>query len=267
MRDTGPMPDAEAPTGQRPTDATAVAGLPDLDPVPRTGSSAPAARRPYAESRGDAGSGPAGWGPPAGPAPWPDPTADGAGPTVARPAPPDAPPTAPAPPTGPPTGPAPVDGGYRPGEPLKRPLSASRPDADVHPARRAAAGPVPAAVQDAARRAGRVALVLAVAGVALTIVFFPVGALLDLAAVALGIRAVVLARRARVPAAPGGTAIGLGAVAALVAVVLGVVLGIFWTEARSFMSCSREAMTTTARDACTAGLRNDLQRRVDGWSR
>ena len=279
------MPDADAPTDPRPSGAPAGDGgpgggsrgdgLPELDPLPLTGTSAPAARRPYAEGWAAPGPGPAGWGPPDGPTPWPEPVAaqPPGGTVSAGQPPPDGRWGSGSTPTGQPgtSGASGGSGGYRPGEPLTRPASAARPGADSGPVRRsgreAPGGPVTPAAQDAARRSGRVALLLAVVGLVLTFIVFPVGAVLDVTAVVLGVRAVARAHRARTSAVPGGAAIGVGALSTALAVLALVVLAVFWTEARAYTECSRDALTTTATDSCTTQLRDDLRRHVDGWSR
>ena len=307
------MPHPDVPSGQ-PTDADAGAGSGDggsgsgdatgggdlgaLDPLPRTGTSAPAAHQPYATAREAVGTriaapapvdrGPYGGAQPANPDAGdtrthdtrtgdPDrygPGEDG-GPTASERPPPDgrwsggsAASDAARAARAAPAGQSVRPGGYRPGEPIRRPASAGAapgPAAVAGPGR--PAGPVGPELVAASRRTSRAALFLAIAGVFLTIAFFPVGAALDIGAIVLGVRARRLARRARTSGAPGGVAIGLGVPALVAAAFFAVITAVFWTEVRSFASCSSTAITTTTRDECTAQLRTDLQRRVDSLTR
>jgi len=314
------MPDPDAPSGPR-TDADADAGaggggadggdsphgggdggthgggdLGTLDPLPRTGTSAPAARQPYATANEPVGvrtgpppamdrgpyadtapvsdTDPHTADPPAADTGRYDPGGDG-GPSASEQPPPDgrwsggsaasdaarAARSARAAQSAQP-------GSYRPGEPIHRPTSAgTSPGPGAAPAAGRPTGPVGPELQAAARRASRGALLLAIAGVALTIVFFPVGAALDIGAIVLGVRARRLARQARTSGAPGGVAIGLGIPAVLLSLLFAVLTAVFWNEGRAYVSCTSTAITTTTQDQCTAALRTDLQRRVDAWTR
>ncbi len=296
------MPDSDAPSGPRPGDGVDAGGAPaggddlsTLDPLPRTGTAAPAARLPYATAREPVGTrigppartdrGPYGDSPPTEepPAAGPDrfgPGEDG-GPSVSasEQPPPDgrwaggsaASEAARATRAGQAVGsarPGQQDGGYRPGEPIRRPSSADTgPGPGFAPAPGRPSEPVGPELAAAARRAARGALLLAITGVGLTILFFPIGGVLDVAAIVFGVRARRLARRARTSGAAGGFAVGLGIPAVLLSIVFAALTAVFWTEGRTYVSCASTAITTTTQDRCTAQLRTDLQRRVDAWTR
>lgn len=286
------MPDSDAPSGPRPGAGVDADGVPagggdlsTLDPLPRTGTAAPAAPLPYATAREPVGTG---IGPPArtdrdvagrdvagrdGGPPVPiseQPPPDGrwAGGSAASDA---ARAAAGAARAGQAVGsarPGRQDGGYRPGEPIRRPTSAGTdPGPGFAPVPGRTSGPVGPELAAAARRTARGALLLAITGVALTILFFPIGGVLDVAAVVFGVRARRLARRARTSGAAGGFAIGLGIPAVLLSIVFAALTAMFWTEGRTYVGCASTAITTTTQDKCTAQLRTDLQRRVDTWTR
>lgn len=260
------MADGAAPTGS--SDAAATDQLPELDPLPYTGTSAPAAQRPYAGESDP-------------PLQRPPERRDGSSP-------PSAPPTAPA--------------SYRPGEPIRRPASADQPGADPGqgPAERRASVTTPAETGDTGTEAtrteatrigatgarpdsgyretgtgqptqqevnlaGRNALTLAVVGALLTVAFFPVGAILDVVALVFAARAIGQAHRARVPARAGRIALAVGIPATAFAVLATLVIGLFWRESWSWATCRRDALTSSASAACTTTFQQDVQTRVDSW--
>jgi len=139
-------------------------------------------------------------------------------------------------------GPAP----HQPPPPLRPPVGPQR--------------PVPPPADAQVVRAGRRAAVTGVAGLVLSVLLFPVGLVLDVAAIVLGVRA----RRAapagtRVPGAVAGVA--LGAVGVLVASTVLAVTAANWSSVRRYEQCSSGANTGLARQDCQDRLRRDLERR------
>ena len=113
-------------------------------------------------------------------------------------------------------------------------------------------------------RAGRTAALLGLAGVMLSVLFFPVGLLLDVAAVAVGVGALRRARQtgAAAPGAISGVVTGLlGGLLALGALVFVVT---FWAEISAYRSCVSGANTEIARGLCEETLRESLGRRLPG---
>jgi len=129
------------------------------------------------------------------------------------------------------------------------------------------APPEPAGVRGPTSRGpeipgGRAALFLGLAGLVMSVVVFPVGLVLDIAAIVLGLRA-----RKRAAAAgghaPGATgAVVAGMVGAVFAAGVLTFLAVFWTEFRDYRECLSGANTEIARERCTSTFRGDVEDRL-----
>jgi uncharacterized membrane protein len=125
------------------------------------------------------------------------------------------------------------------------------------------------------RRTARHALIYGMAGVVLSVLFFPFGLAFDVLAIVLGVRAVRAARReAEAPQFNAALRVGgerqvraTGAVSGIVLGSLGIALvvivltfaAIFWKPIRSYYDCTSGANTETAKQSC----RDDLQRSIN----
>lgn len=112
------------------------------------------------------------------------------------------------------------------------------------------------------RNRGRYALALGLAGLLAAFIAFPLGPILGVAAIVLG----VLARRAArdawttVPGAKAG--IVLGIVATALSTIVIVTMVVFWDEAMEYQECISGANTQTAREACYERLMERLTERL-----
>lgn len=139
------------------------------------------------------------------------------------------------------------------------PLPAA-PLAGAVPAPRPPAGPPAPPADERVLRAGKRAAVTGAAGLVLSVLIFPVGLLLDVAAIVLGVRARRGAPRgAPVPGAVAGVA--LGAVGAVLAATVLTITVVNWSSVRRYEQCSSGANTGLARQDCQDQLRRDLERR------
>lgn len=145
-----------------------------------------------------------------------------------------------------------------PGRPLAPPTG-WQPAPGWEPAPRPPARPEDVA---SARRLGRLGIYTAVMGVVCSLVFFPVGFVIDIVAIVLGIRARRRAVAAGISEGSGVVSVVLGAVGLSLAIVLAAVVAVFWTEIRDYRSCASGANTHAASADCEAALRDDLMRRV-----
>jgi len=96
----------------------------------------------------------------------------------------------------------------------------------------------------------------------MSVVVFPVGLVLDIAAIVLGLRA-----RKRAAAAgghaPGATgAVVAGMVGAAFAAGVLTFLAVFWTEFRDYRECLSGANTEIARERCQSVFRGDVEDRL-----
>jgi hypothetical protein len=123
-----------------------------------------------------------------------------------------------------------------------------RPGGDRSPARRI----------DPAVRSGFAAFYWGVSGLVMSIMFFPVGLVLDVAAVILGVRARRRARAAGVSRGPATAAVCLGAGGVA---LVGVILALLGPELTSYSSCLSGANTQIAKDNCRTALYDRLERR------
>lgn len=107
-------------------------------------------------------------------------------------------------------------------------------------------------------RGGRIALAVAVPGLVLSVLFFPLGLVLDVGAIVVGVRA--LRRAERAPGAIAGVVLGsLGAV--LVAMVIAL-LGVFWQEVRAYQECMSGANTISTQEQCRAEFKQAIETRL-----
>lgn len=107
---------------------------------------------------------------------------------------------------------------------------------------------------------GRRALVLAALGVLLLVPVLPAGAVLSLAGLVLGIRALRAAGAARGTAPGAVPAVVLGALGSAAAVVLLLAAAVLWPQIRDYRDCISGANTEIAKDVC----RVDLERATPG---
>lgn len=122
-------------------------------------------------------------------------------------------------------------------------------------------------------RGGRIALLLAVPGIVLSVFFFPVGLVLDAGAVVIGVRALRRARRRRTQetgapqptrqaGAPGAIAgIVIGSTGLLVVAVVVTVFALFYQEVRSYQECMSGANTIRSQQKCLNQFENAIRER------
>lgn len=93
--------------------------------------------------------------------------------------------------------------------------------------------------------------------------FFPLGLALGVGALVVG-RRTLRAARTSGTAAPSRTAVGmtLGALGAALAVLVGIVVAMFWPQLRDYESCRAGANTQIAQQACDTQLRTALLDRI-----
>ncbi len=115
-------------------------------------------------------------------------------------------------------------------------------------------------VEQVARRS-RLALVLGLASLPVTVVFFPVGIALSVAALILGIRARRAARRSGLPRRPATIGVVAGSISLALGVLVAVVVITFWSELRAYESCISGANTHQSTSECTKQLSDSLDRR------
>ena len=113
-----------------------------------------------------------------------------------------------------------------------------------------------------ARNQGRFALVFGISGLVASIVVFPVGLALGIAATVLGALARRAGRNARVVVPGAVPGLVLGIVATVFASLLTVTAVIFWDEAVEYQQCSSGANTQTARDGCQQQLEERILDRL-----
>lgn len=114
-------------------------------------------------------------------------------------------------------------------------------------------------------RGGRIAIVLALPGVFLSVVFFPLGLALDVAAIVLGARALRRVKRnqgvhGKAPGAIPG--IVIGAVGAVLATIMITLLAFFWTEVRAYQECMSGANTLSSQETCMTKFEHAIQDRL-----
>lgn len=123
-------------------------------------------------------------------------------------------------------------------------------------------------------RRGLIALFLGVAGVVLSVLFVPVGLVLDVAAIVVGLRAVrgsgpergwesgepTGGGKGRAPGAVPGVV--LGSVGVVLAAIVLTVLGFFWQEVRAYQECMSGANTITVKERCRAAFERSIERRL-----
>jgi hypothetical protein len=112
-------------------------------------------------------------------------------------------------------------------------------------------------------RSATATLVSGLAALLGAVFFFPMGLILGLGALVVGWRTLRTARAAGA-AAPSRTAVGmtLGALGAGLAVLVGLVVVIFWPQLRDYESCRAGANTQIAQQACDTQLRTALLDRI-----
>lgn len=110
-------------------------------------------------------------------------------------------------------------------------------------------------------RSGRAALLLGFSGVALSVIFFPLGLVLDVAAIVVGVRALRRARQ-RHGKAPGALAgVISGSLGACLVVVVVTVLAFFWQEVRAYQECMSGANTIRSQEKCMRQFENAIEER------
>lgn len=124
-------------------------------------------------------------------------------------------------------------------------------------------------LDEAARRAGRHAVVYAVVGFILPFILIPLGVIFLPAALAVDIGALYLAIRARRAARKVDRAPAAAIVATVMAsmgiafvIAAAAVTAVFWNEINDYRQCSEGANTHVAKDACQQTLSDDVMRRL-----
>ncbi|MEQ7010005.1 DUF4190 domain-containing protein [Actinopolymorpha sp. B17G11] len=112
------------------------------------------------------------------------------------------------------------------------------------------------------RNRGRLAILFGLTGLVASVLAFPLGLLLGIAAIVCGALARRAARLHRVPV-PGATpGLVLGIVATLFASILTATAVVFWDEVVEYQQCFSGANTQTARDSCQQRLEERIIDRV-----
>jgi hypothetical protein len=109
---------------------------------------------------------------------------------------------------------------------------------------------------------GRRALLFAVAGAVMSVVFFPIGIVLDVAAIVLAFRARRRAAKAGGTAPMSAPAVVIGGIGLAFASGLLAFTGIFFDEFRAYQSCMSGANTEVARQECNDEFRIDVENRL-----
>lgn len=121
-------------------------------------------------------------------------------------------------------------------------------------------GPPVVPVQQVARRS-RLALILGLGSLPVTVVFFPAGIALSVAALILGIRARRAATAAGVPKRPATVAVVTGSIALALGILLTAVVITFWSELRAYETCISGANTHQSTSECNKQLSESLDHR------
>lgn len=109
---------------------------------------------------------------------------------------------------------------------------------------------------------GRRALLLAFVGVVMSVVFFPIGIVLDIAAIVLAFRARKRAAKAGGTAPLSAPAVILGGIGLAFASGLLAFTAVFFNEFRAYQSCMSGANTEVARQECNDEFRIDIENRL-----
>ena len=112
------------------------------------------------------------------------------------------------------------------------------------------------------RNRGRYALALGFAGLLASVIAFPLGPILGIAAIVLGLSARRAAREAQVSVPGAKPGIVLGIVATALSTILLATMVVFWDEATEYQRCMSGANTQTAREACQERLMERITERV-----
>lgn len=116
--------------------------------------------------------------------------------------------------------------------------------------------------RDAPDRGGRLSLLLGVPGLLMSFFIFPIGLVLDLAAIVTGVRALRRSGRGRTGIREAVAGIVLGSVGFVFAALFAVVLAVFGNEMLTYRECMAGANTISAREDCQAQLENAVQERL-----
>jgi hypothetical protein len=109
---------------------------------------------------------------------------------------------------------------------------------------------------------GRRALLFAIAGAVMSVVFFPIGIVLDVAAIVLAFRARRRAAKAGGTAPMSAPAVVIGGIGLAFASGLLAFTAIFFDEFRAYQSCMSGANTEVARQECNDEFRIDVENRL-----
>lgn len=111
-------------------------------------------------------------------------------------------------------------------------------------------------------------LVLGLLGLVLSLIVFPVGLALDVAAVVLGVRELRRAGREGRPT-PGAALVGLlaGVVGAVLALIVTAVVAVFYPQVRDYADCMSGANTVADQQQCRSEFERGVQRRFGGQFR
>jgi hypothetical protein len=123
-------------------------------------------------------------------------------------------------------------------------------------------GRTPGSVAGPVDPGGRRALLFAVAGAVMSVVFFPVGIVLDVAAIVLAFRARRRASRSGGTAPLSAPAVVIGGSGLAFASGLLTFTAIFFDEFRAYQSCMSGANTEVARQECNDEFRIDVENRL-----
>lgn len=123
-------------------------------------------------------------------------------------------------------------------------------------------GQPPATASGPVDPGGRRALLFAVAGAVMSVVFFPIGIVLDVAAIVLAFRARRRAAKAGGTAPLSGPAVVIGGIGLAFASGLLAFTAIFFDEFRAYQSCMSGANTEVARQECNDEFRIDVENRL-----
>lgn len=112
------------------------------------------------------------------------------------------------------------------------------------------------------RNRGRYALALGLAALLASVIAFPLGPILGIAAIVLGVLTRRTARTAQVDAPGAKPGIVLGIVATAFSTILLATMLVFWSEVTEYQQCMSGANTQTARETCQEQLVERITERV-----
>lgn len=110
-------------------------------------------------------------------------------------------------------------------------------------------------------RGGRTSLMLGLPGAVLSVIFFPLGLLFDVAAIVIGARALRRAKRQHGKAPGAIPGIVFGSIGAFLVAIVVTLLAFFWQEVRTYQECMSGANTIRSQETCMRQFENAIEQR------